>query len=181
MPGDLLLSIKGTIGAVALVPDDAAVDGDSGFWTAGQSFMVLRPRKGGCSSIALFEYLSNNAVRETLRSLAGGAGIPTVSIKDLRQFKVPILTPVEEAEIEANFWDPPKSACARFEHVLRRLRKAGSPLGLTTNFMKLVRETSWHQTEPTYRLRSLVTGKTTPNLRRGAPWLRATAKNSKFQ
>lgn len=105
MPGDLLLSIKGTIGAVALVPDDAAVDGDSGFWTAGQSFMVLRPRKGGCSSIALFEYLSNNAVRETLRSLAGGAGIPTVSIKDLRQFKVPILTPVEEAEIEANFWD----------------------------------------------------------------------------
>ena len=105
MPGDLLLSIKGTIGAVALVPNDAAVDGDSGFWTAGQSFMVLRPRKGGSSSIALFEYLSNNAVRETLRSLAGGAGIPTVSIKDLRQFKVPVLTPDEEAGIEANFWD----------------------------------------------------------------------------
>ena len=105
MPGDLLLSIKGTIGAVALVPDDAAVDGDSGFWTAGQSFMVLRPRKGGCSSITLLEYLSNNAVRETLRSLAGGAGIPTVSIKDLRQFKIPLLTSEEEAEIEATFWD----------------------------------------------------------------------------
>lgn len=104
MPGDLLLSIKGTIGSVALVPDAAAVDGDSGFWTAGQSFMILRPRKGEVSGIALYEYLSNRAVRETLRSLAGGAGIPTISIKDLREFKVPIPSRNEEAEIETAFW-----------------------------------------------------------------------------
>lgn len=103
MPGDLLLSIKGTIGSVALVPDAAAVDGDSGFWTAGQSFMILRPRKGEVSGIALYEYLSNRAVRETLRSLAGGAGIPTISIKDLREFKVPIPSRNEEAEIETAF------------------------------------------------------------------------------
>lgn len=105
MPGDLLLSVKGTIGSVALVPEEAAVDGESGFWTAGQSFMILRPKKSEISSLALYEYLSSDSVREALRSLAYGAGIPTISIKDLKEFRVPIPSAQEEGEIEANFRD----------------------------------------------------------------------------
>lgn len=105
MPGDLLLSVKGTISAVALVPEEAAVDGESGFWTAGQSFMILRPKAGEISSVALYEYLSSNPVREALRSLAYGAGIPTISIKDLKEFRMPVPSTEEEGEIEAAFQD----------------------------------------------------------------------------
>ena len=103
MPGDLLLSVKGTIGSVALVPEEAAVDGESGFWTAGQSFMILRPKKDEISSIALYEYLSSGLVREALRSLAYGAGIPTIPIKGLKEFRVPIPSAEDESEIEAAF------------------------------------------------------------------------------
>jgi type I restriction enzyme M protein len=103
MPGDLLLSVKGTIGSVALVPEEAAVDGESGFWTAGQSFMILRPKKDEVSSIALYEYLSSGLVKEALRSLAYGAGIPTIPIKGLKEFRVPIPSAEDETEIEAAF------------------------------------------------------------------------------
>lgn len=103
IPGDLLLSVKGTIGSVALVPEEAAVDGENGFWTAGQSFMILRPKKGEISSVALYEYLSSGSVKEALRSLAYGAGIPTISIKDLKEFRVPVPSAEEEDEIEAAF------------------------------------------------------------------------------
>ena len=103
MPGDLLLSVKGTIGSVALVPEEAAVDGESGFWTAGQSFMILRPKKDEISSIALYEYLSSGLVSEALRSLAYGAGIPTIPIKALKEFRVPIPSAEDEAAIKAAF------------------------------------------------------------------------------
>jgi type I restriction enzyme M protein len=103
MPGDLLLSVKGTIGSVALVPEEASMDGESGFWTAGQSFMILRPKKDEISSIALYEYLSSGLVREALRSLAYGAGIPTIPIKGLKEFRVPIPSAEKEAEIEDAF------------------------------------------------------------------------------
>ena len=105
MPGDLLLSVKGTIASVALVPEAAAVDGESGFWTAGQSFMILRPKKGEISSIALYEYLSSGSVKEALHSLAYGAGIPTISIKDLKEFRVAIPSSEEDSGIEAAFQD----------------------------------------------------------------------------
>ncbi|MCP1168894.1 restriction endonuclease subunit S [Limimaricola litoreus] len=104
-PGDLLLSVKGTIGSVALVPAEAAVDGESGFWTAGQSFMILRPKKSEISSVALYEYLSSGSVKEALRSLAYGAGIPTISIKDLKEFRIPVPSAEEEDEVVAAFQD----------------------------------------------------------------------------
>lgn len=52
--------------------------------------MVLWPKKGAISGIVLFEYLSNRVVKEALRSLAGGAGIQTIAIKDLKAFRIPV-------------------------------------------------------------------------------------------
>lgn len=89
-PGDVLLSVKGTIGSVALVPEDAPIEDDNLFWTAGQSFMILRPKKGKVTGVALLEYLSSEAVKMALRSLAVGVTIPTISIKDLKGFQVPV-------------------------------------------------------------------------------------------
>ena len=105
MPGDVLLSVKGTVGSVALVPEEASVDEESHFWTAGQSFMILRPKQGRVSGIALLEYFSNPSVKTALRSLAAGAAIQTISIKDLKEFRVPIPSAEEEDEIKAAFRD----------------------------------------------------------------------------
>jgi type I restriction-modification system DNA methylase subunit len=89
-PGDVLLSVKGTIGTVGLVPEEMAGDEDE-VWVAGQSFMILRPkRRLGLSPIVLYEYLTNEVVQEHLRSLAGGAAIQSLNMKDIKSFPVPV-------------------------------------------------------------------------------------------
>ncbi|PVA05269.1 restriction endonuclease subunit S [Thalassorhabdomicrobium marinisediminis] len=94
--GDVLLSIKGNIGIASLVPEDVPREGESEIWTAGQSMMILRPKKRiGISSLALFEYLSNATVQEYLKSLAGGATIQNLAMKDLKSF--PVAVPDDEA------------------------------------------------------------------------------------
>jgi len=105
-PGDVLLSIKGNVGVVAMVPPDAPKEGEAGIWTAGQSMMILRPKKRvSMSSLALYEYLSNDTVQEFLKSLAGGAGIQNLAMKDLKSF--PVVMPDDEAirQVEASFSD----------------------------------------------------------------------------
>ncbi|WP_237274071.1 restriction endonuclease subunit S [Sulfitobacter sp. M22] len=99
----MILSVKGTIGTAALVPSDVPMEDDSHFWTAGQSFMILRPKKSKVSGVALLEFLSSDAVKTSLRSLAVGAAIQTIAIKDLKEFQVPVPSDEEKAAIEAAF------------------------------------------------------------------------------
>lgn len=136
MPGDVLLSVKGTIGSVALVPEQAAVEGESGFWTAGQSFMVLRPKNGEISSVALFEYLTSGPVKKALRSLAQGSGIPTISIKDLKEFRVPVPSPEEDDEVETAF----RARQARMAEVRTILDRINQDREATWPHREIVRE-----------------------------------------
>tara|TARA_R110002012_G_scaffold321452_1_gene549268 strand:+ start:2287 stop:3990 length:1704 start_codon:yes stop_codon:yes gene_type:complete len=103
LPGDVVLSVKGTIGTAGLVPADAPTGDEDGFWTAGQSFMVLRPKRGGISGVVLYEYLANPTVVEALRTLAGGAAIQSIAIKDLKAFRVPIPSDDDAERAEHTF------------------------------------------------------------------------------
>lgn len=101
-PGDVLLSVKGTIGVVGLVPESLSNDALDEVWVAGQSFMILRPkRRLGLSPVALYEYLTNEIVQEHLRSLAGGAAIQTLNMKDIKTFPVPIPDKATIDQVEA--------------------------------------------------------------------------------
>jgi len=103
-PGDVLLSIKGNVGVVAMVPPDVPKEGEAEIWTAGQSMMILRPKKRvSMSSLALYEYLTNATVQEFLRSLAGGSAIQNLAMKDLKSF--PVVMPDEETieRVKAGF------------------------------------------------------------------------------
>lgn len=103
-PGDVLLSIKGTIGVVGLVPDDVPRDGDTAIWTAGQSLMILRPKKrGGMDPITLYEYLTDETVQEFLKSLAGGSAIQNLGMKDLKAFPVPVPSKQIMENVRARF------------------------------------------------------------------------------
>jgi type I restriction enzyme M protein len=103
LPGDVILSVKGTIGSAGLVPADAPTNDEDGFWTAGQSFMILRPKRGGVSGVVLYEYLANPTVVEALRTLAGGSAIQSIAIKDLKAFRVPIPSEDEAERAELTF------------------------------------------------------------------------------
>lgn len=103
LPGDVILSVKGTIGTAGLVPADAPTSDEGGFWTAGQSFMILRPKRGRVSGVVLYEYLANPTVVEALRTLAGGSAIQSIAIKDLKAFRVPIPSEEEAERAELTF------------------------------------------------------------------------------
>lgn len=93
--GDVLLSIKGNVGVVAIVSADVPKEGETDIWTAGQSMMILRPKKRvSMNSLALYEYLSNDTVQEFLKSLAGGSIIQNLAMKDLKSF--PVALPDQE-------------------------------------------------------------------------------------
>lgn len=103
-PDDLVLSIKGNIGVVGIVPEGVPGDGEQNIWTAGQSMMILRmKRRSELSPILLYEYLSSGTVQEFIRSISGGAGISTIAMKDLSSFPVPLPDAATEKRVSAAF------------------------------------------------------------------------------
>ena len=64
-PNDLLLAIKGAVGAVCLAPDGVPAVEERTIWTAGQSFMIIRIRKNSpVSPVVLAAFLSERARSE---------------------------------------------------------------------------------------------------------------------
>lgn len=116
-PGDVILSVKGTIGKVGLVSKDAPGRDADAFWTVGQSMMILRPRRATIAPEVLYEFLSNELVREHLRTLAGGAVIQSLNIKDLKALPIPVPEPEEQERIQDAF----HQRLAAFEEI-KRLR-----------------------------------------------------------
>lgn len=86
--GDVVLSVKGNVGAVAVVPDDAPLAGEPSVWTVGQSMMILRRRSPTTDPVALYEYLSNEVVQDHLKSLAFGSTLPSIAMKDLKDLPI---------------------------------------------------------------------------------------------
>lgn len=103
-PGDLVIAVKGNVGTIGMVPDQVPGEGEQAVWTAGQSMMILRPKKqSGISQLTMYEYLSNTTVQAFIRSLAGGAAIQSLAIKDLKSLPVPVPDRETAARIEAGF------------------------------------------------------------------------------
>ena len=117
LPGDLLIAVKGTVGTVGIVPTSAP-DSDTMFWTPSQSLLIIRTNKELMSPIALFEYLSDDTVQEYILSLAGGAVIKSISIKELRALNVPIPDLETQKRVQNAF---EKRECIRRE--IERLRR----------------------------------------------------------
>lgn len=102
--GDILIAIKGTVGVVGMVPQNVPDESEREIWTAGQSMMILRPkRRSGLTALALFEYLSNSVVQEFIQSLASGTAIQTISMKDLTALRIPVPDAATTTAIEAGF------------------------------------------------------------------------------
>lgn len=102
--GDVVLAIKGTVGVVGLVPETAPNSNAEKIWTAGQSLMILRTKpRSGLNPIVLYEFLSDDTVQEFLKSMAGGAVIQNLGMKDLKSFVVPLPSAEQTAEVCKGF------------------------------------------------------------------------------
>ena len=103
-PGDVVLSVKGTIGRVGIVPDAVPGANDDEHWAVGQSMMILRPLAGRIKPEVLYEYLSSDVMQEHFATLAGGAVIQAFNMQDLKGLQVPVPSPEEQANTVETFW-----------------------------------------------------------------------------
>ncbi|MXW21168.1 MAG: N-6 DNA methylase [Gammaproteobacteria bacterium] len=95
-PGDILLGVKGTIGKVAIVTEEADEN-----LLAGQSMVILRleDRDRIPDPVYLLRYLSQPAVDKYLNAMAGGSAIRFVRSKDIAKLPVPIGSLEEQAKV----------------------------------------------------------------------------------
>ena len=95
-PGDILLGVKGTIGKVAIVTDEAHEN-----LLAGQTMVILRLEDSDRipDPIYLLRYLSQPAVAKFLNAMAGGSAIRFVRAKDIANLPVPIGSLEQQAKV----------------------------------------------------------------------------------
>ena len=95
-PGDILLGIKGTIGKVAIVTEEADQN-----LLAGQTMVILRleDRDRIPDPVYLLRYLSQPAVGKFLNAMAGGSAIRFVRRKDVANLPVPIGSLEQQAKV----------------------------------------------------------------------------------
>lgn len=105
MNGDVLISIKGTIGVIGIVDQRTLDPLENETCAAGQSLMILRTRSALISPVALYEYLSDDVVREYLRSLSGGVSIQSLNIKDLKTLRIPLPDIKTQHQVEHDFYE----------------------------------------------------------------------------
>jgi hypothetical protein len=100
-PGDVLLSVKGTIGKVGFVGEDVIADSEGIPLIPAQSIVVLRLRKKGPigDPVVLARYLETRVFQSLLQSIAGGTTIPNVAMGELKDLQVPVLSPPAQAHI----------------------------------------------------------------------------------
>jgi hypothetical protein len=104
-PGDILLSIKGTIGKTALVTEEAIAASSPVPIVPGQSFVIVRLRKGSLirDPQVLLSYLRSPVAQSLFQGMAGGTTIPNVAMGELKEMPVAIPSANAQTEIVKNF------------------------------------------------------------------------------
>jgi|GEM_PF-3103213 len=92
-PGDILFSCKGSVGKVALVPEDCDPN-----WIPSQSFQVLRPLPG-TDPICLFHQLRSPALQEQIAHLITGGTVPQIKAADMGNLPIPVIEAGEAERI----------------------------------------------------------------------------------
>ena len=86
-PEDILISIKGTTGKVAIAPTNIPPPGAGG-WLANQSCLILRARPAKVNPIILFMYLKSDIGQILLEQIVSGAKTPLIQLKPLKNLVV---------------------------------------------------------------------------------------------
>ncbi|GBG01584.1 hypothetical protein AZSI13_09110 [Azospira sp. I13] len=101
-PFDIAITIKGSVGKVAIFPPEIDV-GVSAGWVAGQSCLVLRvDDKGIIDPRVLFSFLKSEIGQALLKQIVSGASVPLIQLRELEKIRIPVPDRLEqEKTIEA--------------------------------------------------------------------------------
>ena len=89
-PGDLVFTQRGTLGQVAIIPDD----GISPDYVVSQSQMKLTVDDAKADRLFLYYYMSSREAVKRILNFTSSSGVPHINLKILRNFEVPA-PPVE--------------------------------------------------------------------------------------
>ena len=100
-PHDIIISVKGVTGAVAIAPPHTPPAGKNG-WLVNQSCLILRTEKG-VDPVYLFVYLASDMGQALLAQISIDAATPLIQLQSLKQIPVPLPSQAEMGEIAAVF------------------------------------------------------------------------------
>lgn len=94
---DILLSIKGKVGLVGIIPDDLGKD----YWICARQFIALRvTSEKFFSPKALYMYLNSDVIQLLFEKISVGTNLRVLQLKDILSIPVPI---ERKEEFENNF------------------------------------------------------------------------------
>ena len=100
-PNDIVLSIKGVTGKVALIPETVPAVGEGGWVVSGMCSILRVQEDSGISPEVLFAYLRSQIGQELLNRLAAGnTALRNIPIQELKQIPVIIPDAGEQSEIK---------------------------------------------------------------------------------
>ena len=85
-PGDLVFTQRGTLGQVALIPEDGISDS----YVVSQSQMKLTVDDAKADRLFLYYYFSSREAIERIMSFTSSSGVPHINLTVLRNFQVPV-------------------------------------------------------------------------------------------
>lgn len=98
--GDILISVKATIGKVTLISEV----NENHFYSANQNMLILRlSEHAPIGHEALLSYLSNEKVTQHLDSVATGSTLKNLKVAYLKELKIPIPSQELQNAIKQNF------------------------------------------------------------------------------
>ncbi|MEM1369836.1 MAG: restriction endonuclease subunit S, partial [Cyanobacteria bacterium P01_H01_bin.15] len=103
-PHDVVVSIKGLTGAVAIAPQSTPPAGEGG-WLVNQSCLILRANEKIIDPVYLYMYLASEAGQALLAQISNGASTSMISIQSLKSLAVPIPTMKEMREMTEIFYE----------------------------------------------------------------------------
>jgi type I restriction enzyme M protein len=119
LPGDIVLTIRGSTGKVGIVPDHVPQPGNGG-WIAGSSATVLRVRSATpVEPKALFLLLRSKLGQDLLKTITSGSTIPMITLRDLLKLEVPVL-PMASGRRAGEVLDAEESLQRQIEDLTRQ-------------------------------------------------------------
>jgi type I restriction enzyme M protein len=102
-PLDIAITIKGSVGRVAIFPPEIDV-GESAGWVAGQSCLVLRVEdRAIIDPRVLFSFLKSEIGQIQLRQIVSGASVPLIQLRELEKIRIPLPERIEQARTIETF------------------------------------------------------------------------------
>lgn len=101
-PGDIIISVKGSAGKLAIIPDNVPPVGPNA-WVVNQSSLIMRPQGSLVDARVLFMYLCSDVGETLLKGIISGATVPLIQLQQLKDVRIIVPDATEAANIINTF------------------------------------------------------------------------------